>query len=365
MLVKSEDKPQTQTSRAPIWQRFAPSPRRMGMIILALFYTLCLTGGFLAPYNYRTQSRETPFLPPSRIHFFDARGVFHARPFIYRAKLTDPLNFGYTEDRSQPFPLQFFVRGEDYEFLGLIPASLHLFGVAATDKAPRAHVLGTDGLGRDLLARLLQGGMISLLVGPLGLLLAYLAGIAIGAAAGWRGGRVDAALMRLAEIMMSLPTLLLILAIRASFPLSVTPTQVALMMLTIFTFVGWAEVARLTRGLVAAERRRDYIAAAIACGASDWRVLLRHILPNIGTPLLVQFALGVPTYILAEIALSYLGVGVQEPGASWGGILAEATELSVLKNYPWMMTPALFVFFTAMAFQLLGERENAWSQPEL
>lgn len=331
------------------------SARRTGLVLLLAFYALSLIGGFIAPYNFRTQARQTPFLPPTRLHFFDEQNGFHLRPFIYQPKLVDALNFSYEEDRTQPYPLRFFVRGESYELCGLFTVNVHLFGAAGGAAVPRVHLLGTDGLGRDVLARLLYGGQVSLLVGPLGLLLAYLLGVSIGATAGWYGGRTDALLMRAADVMLSLPTLVLILALRAAFPLSVTPAQVAMLMLVIFAVVGWAEVARLTRGLVMARKQLDYVAAAVASGARDARIVTRHILPNISTPLLTQFAISAPTFILAEIALSYLGVGVQEPSASWGTLLADATDLTVLKNYLWMMTPALFVFLTALAFHLLGE----------
>jgi peptide/nickel transport system permease protein len=333
--------------------------QRVGLALLILFYLLALLGGFLAPYNFRSQSRATPFLPPTRIHFFDEQGAFHPRPFIYRPQLTDPLMFGYGEDRTRRYPLTFFARGESYELFGLFISSWHLLGVEGGESAPRLHLLGTDGLGRDLLARVLYGGQVSLIVGPFGLLLAYLIGVSIGALSGYYGGVIDTLLMRAADVTMSLPTLVLILALRAAFPLSISPREAAMMMLIIFAAVGWAEVARITRNLVAAERRRDYVAAAIIGGTRDVRIIARHILPNVSTPLLTQFAISAPSFILAEIALSFLGVGVQEPSASWGTLLADAQDISVLKNYLWVTTPALFIFLTALAFHLLGERDTA------
>jgi peptide/nickel transport system permease protein len=340
--------------------------KRIGLAILAVLYLLSLCGGFLAPYNHRSQAKDTPFLPPTRIRFIDAQGDFHFRPFIYRPRITDRLMFAYDEDTSQSYPLRFFVRGESYHWFGVIESNWHLIGVedppatarGTVPTAPRLHWLGTDNLGRDVLARLLYAGQISLVIGPVGLLLAYLLGVSLGAISGYFGGFVDSALMRAAEIVMSLPTLILILAFRAAFPLSVTPRQVATMMITIFAAVGWAEVARLTRNLALAERVKDYVTSAISLGASNVRIIARHVLPNITTPLLTQFALTAPTFILAEITLSFLGVGVQEPSASWGTMLADAKELSVLKNYWWMLVPVACVFLTALAFQLLGERES-------
>jgi peptide/nickel transport system permease protein len=332
--------------------------KRIGLAILAVLYLLSLFGGFLAPYNHHSQAKDTPFLPPTRIHFVAAQGGFHFRPFIYRPRITDRLMFAYDEDASQSYPLRFFVRGESYHWLGVIESNWHLLGVEGRETAPRLHLLGTDNLGRDVFARLLYAGQISLVIGPVGLLLAYLLGVGLGAVSGYFGGWLDAALMRAAEIVMSLPTLILILAFRAAFPLSVTPRQVAVMMITIFAAVGWAEVARLTRNLALAERVKDYVTSAISLGASNVRIIARHVLPNLTTPLLTQFALTAPTFILAEITLSFLGVGVQEPSASWGTMLAAAKDLSVLKNYWWMLVPVACVFLTALAFQLLGERKE-------
>lgn len=333
--------------------------KQIGLTILAVLYLLSLFGGFIAPYNHRSQAKGTPFLPPTRIHFFDEQGTFHLRPFVYRPRITDRLLFAYDEERTQSHPLRFFVRGERYDWLGVMESSWHLVGVAGGENAPRLHLLGTDGLGRDVLARLLYAGQISLVIGPIGLLLAYLIGVSLGAFSGYFGGLLDSVLMRAAEIVMSLPTLILILAFRAAFPLSVTPRQVAMMMLTIFAAVGWAEVARLTRNLALAERVKDYVTSAVSLGANHARIVARHILPNIRTPLLTQFALTAPTFILAEITLSFLGVGVQEPNASWGTMLADAKELSVLKNYWWMLVPVGCVFLTALAFQLIGEARGS------
>ncbi len=330
----------------------------MGLAILATLYLLSLFGGFLTPYNHRSQAKETPFLPPTRLHFFDAQGGFHPRPFIYRPRITDRLMFLYDEERTQTYPVRFFVRGESYHWFGFIESNWHLLGIEGSENVPRLHWLGTDGLGRDVLARLLYAGQISLVIGPIGLLLAYLIGICVGALSGYFGGLLDSVLMRAAEVVMSLPTLILILAFRAAFPLSVTPRQVATMMITIFAAVGWAEVARLTRNLALAERVKDYVTSAVSLGANNVRIIARHVLPNIRTPLLTQFALTAPTFILAEITLSFLGVGVQEPSASWGTMLADAKDLSVLKNYWWMLVPVVCVFLTALAFQLIGERRE-------
>lgn len=340
------------------WRFLLRGSKQFGWGLLALLYLLSLLGGFLAPYNHHSQAKDTPFLPPTRVHFVDAQGGFHLRPFIYRPRITDRLLFAYDEERTQGYPLRFFVRGESYHWFGLFASDWHLLGIEGGETAPRLHLLGTDNLGRDVWARLLSAGQLSLLIGPVGLLLAYLIGVSLGALAGYFGGVADSVLMRAAEVVMSLPTLILILAFRAAFPLSVTPRQVATMMITIFAAVGWAEVARLTRNLALAERGKDYVTAALSLGAGPLRVIARHVLPNLRTPLLTQFALTAPTFILAEVTLSFLGVGVQSPSVSWGTMLEEAKDLSVLRNYWWMLVPVAGVFLTALAFQLLGENRG-------
>ena len=179
------------------------SKRVAGFSILIALYLLSLFGGFIAPYNHRSQAKDTPYLPPTRIHFFDENNSMHIRPFIYKPRMIDRLNFGYEEDRTQMYPLKFFVRGDGYDLFGLIPASLHLAGVSENSSTnPKLHFLGTDGLGRDVLARLLYAGQLSLIIGPFGLLLAYFIGVSLGAISGFFGGITHSILMRAAEIVM-------------------------------------------------------------------------------------------------------------------------------------------------------------------
>jgi peptide/nickel transport system permease protein len=315
---------------------------------------------FLAPYDYRAQSRREPLAPPVSIHFRDAGGGWHLRPFIYARRLVDPLEQRYEEDGERAYPLAFFARGSAYKLCGLFETNVHLFGVQGAEQpppdAPRVQLLGTDKLGRDRLSRLLRGARFSLVVGPLGMLLASALGILLGCLAGYGGRWLDALLMRAADVMMALPVLVLILAARAAFPLELPPMRAALLLITIFLAVGWAEMARLVRGLVLALKRREFVMAASALGLSRTRILFRHILPNAARPLLVQMTLMLPFFLLTETALSFLGVGLQEPEASWGNMLAEAADMTLLRNHPFeLLSPALTIFIFVLGVRLLGD----------
>lgn len=352
----SESGSNTTPPRRSFWRR---RPKLLaGLVVTGLFVISAIFADFLAPYDYREQSLRTPMAPRTTLHFRDARGAMQLRPFVYPQRMIDPLERTYAEDTAQSFPVRFFVRGHRYRLFGLIPSERHLFGVEGmTNNAPvHVNLLGTDALGRDRWSRLLIAARFSLLVGPLGALLAALLGVALGALAS-QGGRVlDGVLMRAADAMMALPALVLILAARAAFPLELPPWRAAMLMIGIFIAVGWAEVARLSRGLINAVRQREYILAARALGLSGPRIFWRHILPNVSRPLVVQFTIILPTFLLAETALSFLGVGLQEPEASWGNMLAEASDITVLQAQPLVhLAPAVAILILVMGVRLISD----------
>ena len=271
----------------------------------------------------------------------------------------------YVEDRSKAFPIDLFARAGTYSVLGLFSSDVHLFGVASEGETepPRLLLLGSDELGRDRFSRLVYAVRFSLIVAPLGTLLATLIGILIGIVSGYAPRLVDSFLMGTADTMLSLPTLILILAARAAFPLELPPLSAAFLLVMIFAFTGWAEIARVARGLVVAVRQREFVLAARASGVTETRILFRHILPNIASPIVTQATLMLPAFLLYEVALSFLGVGLQEPEPSLGNMLTAASDLTRLQNEPGLvLSPAIVIFLFVLAVRLAkpGDSDSAY-----
>lgn len=327
-----------------------------GWLVLGLFALSAVFAGFLAPYDPSAQSRSEPSAPATRIHFSGLTPIIHPR------RVEDPLRRTYTEDTSVAFPVGLFVRGYSYKLLAIAETDVHLFGVRSTSgSAPRINLLGTDQLGRDRFSRLLYAVRFSLIIALIGLLVACLVGISIGGVSGYAGRLVDTFLMGATDAMLALPTLILILGVRAAFPLELPMTRAALLLLLIFGLTGWAEMARLTRGLVLSFQKREFVVAAVALGVSQTRVLFRHILPNILPSLRTRAFLLLPTFLLAEVALSYLGVGVQEPEPSLGNMLTAASDLDQLRSQPFsVLSPALAVLLFTLGVRLIGRSERAY-----
>jgi len=309
------------------------------LIALAVLHGIIGCAGFFAPYDPAEQDRERPYLPPMKIRMVDTAGHFHFRPFFYGVHLGDGTFDQFEESTDQVVPLQFLVSGARYRLLGLMPCQKHLFGAPAS----RIYLLGSDAYGRDQLSRILYGGQISLLSGLLGAGLTLFFGLLIGAAAGFFGGWKDGLLMRVAELFMALPWLYLLLALRAFLPLSVSPLRAFFLIIVVIGAVGWARPARLVRGVVLSAKERDYVRAARGFGAKNGYLLRRHILPETSSVILTQAAILVPQFVLAEMTLSFLGLGVPEPVPTWGSLLASLQQYSVLVSYWWMYLPALAI----------------------
>lgn len=301
--------------------------------ILIALHLIVIVGGPIGPYDYADQNRNYPFAPPTRIHFIDADGRFHLRPFVYGTRSPE-----YVEDRKQLFPIRFLCRSTKYRVAGSWTASTHLFGV---DEPGRIFLLGTDQYGRDQFSRLLRGGQISLFAGLLAGALSIGLGLVLGAMAGYYGRVTDEVVMRVAELFTVLPWLYLLLAVKAFMPLNVDPATGFLLVIAVIGIVGWARPARLVRGIVLSAKERNYVIAAHGFGASNLYIFRRHILPQAMGVALAQATLLVPRYCLSEMTLSFLGLGVNEPVPSWGNMLASLQHYHVLISYWWMFLPAV------------------------
>ncbi len=328
------------------------------LVALVLLHGIVVFAGFFAPYDPVEQDRKSPYLPPMRFHLVDAHGHLHVRPFVYSLRLREGSFDQYEEDPAQPHPLKFFLPGARYRLLGFLPCRMHLFGAEGT----RIYFLGSDAYGRDQLSRFLVGGQVSLAAGLLGAGLTLFIGLCIGAVAGYYGGWSDNVLMRLAELFLALPWLYLLFALRAFLPLAVSPLEAFFLIIAVIGAVGWARPARLVRGVVLSAKERDFVRAARGFGATNGYLLRRHILPETSSVLLTQAAILIPQFVLAEMAFSFLGLGVPEPLPSWGNLLSSLQQYSVLVSYWWMYLPSLIMVPFFLGYLGLASSLQEWGE---
>ncbi len=315
-------------------------PVRMSVVVLAVFYTAALFAPFFAPYDYAEQNRQFPNCPPARVHVnppsaWASEGMLYSHTYVLAAGAGR--RYAETDEK---VPLAWFTRG-----------SL----LTTRDPSARVFLLGTDGLGRDLFSRIVYGSRISLTVGLLGVAISFAIGLAVGAVAGYVGGRFDDVVMRATEVLMSLPSFYFLLALAAVIPPSLSSAQTFLMIVVIMSFIRWAGFARIIRGMVCSIRELDYVQSARALGAGRARIILRHVIPSTFGYTIVAATLSIPGFILGESALSLLGLGIQEPDASWGNLLADAQNVQSIAQFPWILSPGVFIFLTIMAFNFLGD----------
>ena len=320
--------------------------------MLGVFYFIALFGQFFAPFDYQDQNPQginASFHPPMKVRFRDAiTNEYSIAPFVYATKYQDG---EWLPDPTKKLPLRFFIHGTPYKLWNVIPLNVHFVGA---EDGP-IFLLGTDDFGRDYLSRLIYGAMISLSVGFIGIIITFVIGMLVGGIAGFYGGRIDDVIMRVCEIIMSVPDFYLLLALAAALPPTLNPVAVYLLIIVILSFVGWAGMARIIRGMVLSVREREYVEAGRALGLSDFKLITRHVLPSTFSYAIIAATMSVPGYILSESGLSFLGLGIRDPMASWGNMLAAAQNLTTLTTRFWILAPAVAIFLTTMAFNLLGD----------
>lgn len=322
------------------------------LAVLAVLYCGALFAPFFAPYRITAQNLDTPYHPPSSYTWKD--GGLHVK-LLEKEAVGSP-TYVHTEDRTAA--VHWFAKSEPYKLLGLIPMERKLFQLETDDPGARIYLLGSDDTGRDIFSRLLHGSQISLSIGFIGISITLILGFIVGSLAGYYGGTVDFVSMRLVELLMSIPALYLLLALRSALmnP-DFSPTQVYMVIVVILSVIGWAGTARIIRGMTLSIRNRSFVLAAESMGQSVPRILIKHILPNLASYLLVAATLAIPGYILAEAALSFLGLGISEPSASWGLMLkqSQGNMIVFFMNFWWMLTPGFAIFITVIAYNVLGD----------
>ena len=327
---------------------------RIAFLVLAFIYFCLFFADIIAPYTKDYTDRQLSYVPPSPVFTIDENGKF-SRPYTYNYKReydAELMQTVFKLDRSKKYYLKFFARGEEYDFLGAIPMDRHLVTV---DSDGRLYLLGGDINGRDVFSRLLFGGRISMTIGFLALLVLFPIGLLYGGISGYFGGITDTLMMRLAEAVMSIPSFYLLIILAAILPSNMTSTQRLILIVVILALIGWAGFARVVRGMVLSIKNQEFVQSAKMIGASNLRIIIREILPQTTSYVIVAMTLSVPSYILSESGLSFLGLGIQQPDASWGNILKEAQEYMNILYRPWLLTPGFLIFVAVLSFNLIGD----------
>jgi peptide/nickel transport system permease protein len=355
---EEEDKIFVASQAQLIWWKFRKHKMAvLSAVVILLLYGMGLFCEFIAPYDPSQFFVQYRLAPPTSIHIRDREGRWQ-RPFIYattHSKDPETLRDIYETDYETQYPIRFFARTNEYRFWGLFPANLHLFGLDVDRDVQGVFLLGTDRMGRDVFSRLAYGARLSLSVGLVGIALSFCLGILLGGISGYYGGVIDTLIQRLIEFIRGLPTLPLWMSLSAALPgdWSIIRTYFAIGI--ILSLVGWTGLARVIRGRFLSMREEDFVMAARLVGAKELRIILRHMLPSFWSHIIASLSLSIPGMILGETGLSFIGLGLRPPAISWGILLQDAQQVSVLANAPWLLIPGGFVILTVIVFNFFGD----------
>lgn len=326
----------------------------VSLVLLGLLYLGAVFAEFVSPYLATERFDGYQQAPPMRIHWIGPNGL--QRPFVFPFDKTlnqDTFKYEFTENRAEIYPIRFFVPGSEYKFWGLWKTNIRLFGTGV--KEVPVLLFGADELGRDIFSRTIYGSRISLSIGLVGVALSFLLGVVLGGLSGYFGGTIDEAIQRLIDFLISIPQLPFWMALSAALPRDWPVLRTYFAITLILSIVSWSGLARVVRGKLLALREEDYALAAQAAGASQPRIIFRHLLPGFTSHLIVSLTLAVPGSILGETTLSFLGLGMQPPAVSWGVLLRDAQDLVAVALQPWRLIPAVFVIVTVLLFNFVGD----------
>ena len=362
------------------WKRLRKNPlAQFGALLLLMFYLSAIAAELVAPYDPYISQPDGALLPPTQVYWNNQNGKFigpHVYPTTQGAVDVETGDRELKVDRSKPSPIRLFVQGDDYRFLQIrlplptqfsltdpkfeeielfpgISGNLRLFGTTGDGKF---NLLGTDEQARDQFSRLVYGGRISLSIGLVGIVIAFPLGMLVGGISGYTGGWLDSVLMRFVEVLMTIPEIYLLVALAAVLPPGLTSAERFLLIILITSFIRWAGLARVIRGQVLSIKEQEFVQAARSMGGRPLYIIVRHVLPQTATYIIISATLSIPSFIVAESVLSLIGLGIQQPDPSWGNMLTLATNASILVLQPWLIwPPALLIILTVLAFNLLGD----------
>jgi peptide/nickel transport system permease protein len=356
-VVEKEDRSMYATQWQLIWWKFRKHKLALASsVALILLYLSAIFADFVAPYGPQQRFEGQQQQPPTQIYWFN-QGSFIG-PHVYPTKRkADPktFKFSFVPDETRPMPIRLFVRGEPYKMLGFIEGDLHLIGTGTGKDVPPLFLFGTDRLGRDIFSRSFHAARISLSIPFVGIILTFIVGLALGGISGYFGGIIDEVIQRIIDFIQSVPTIPLWIALASALPRDWSTEKTFLAITVILSAVGWTGLARVTRGKLLQLREEDYTLAAQCAGASEARIIFRHLLPGFTSHLIVSLTNAVPGSILGETALSFIGLGMQPPAVSWGVLLQQAQDLVAIAQQPWLMIPAIFVILTGLLFSFVGD----------
>jgi peptide/nickel transport system permease protein len=330
-----------------------------GFVTVAI-YLVAVFAPFLAPGSGQKTNADYTYAPPQALRFDTGTGLY-VHPYTFKQD-PETLALSFEADEGKKVPVGFFVKGEPYELLGFIPWDRHLIG-PENPGGPPMYLLGTDSVGRDLLSRIIRGTTVSMSIGLVGVLLSLVLGVVLGGVSGYVGGRTDTVIQRVIEIIMSIPTIPLWMALFAAVPASWSQLERYFALTVVISLVGWTGMAREVRGKFFAVRGEEYVMAATADGAGRLRIMFRHMLPSFTSHIIANLSLSIPSVILAETALSFIGLGLQTPMISWGVLLQEAQNIRAVSTAPWMLIPGIAVVVTVLAMNFFGDGLRDASDP--
>ena len=327
----------------------------LAFIVLLILYLLIAFADFFAIYPSTYSNRKLAYQPPSKIYILDKDNKLK-KPYVYNYIKTfnqNTLSIEYKQDRENQYKIKFFSHGYEYKLFNLIKTDIHL--ISKPDDC-NLFLLGTDIGGHDVYSRLFFGGQISLTIGFLALLISFPIGAIYGGVSGYLGGIYDKILMRISEAIMSIPGFYLLIILASILPSNMNSQQRFTLITAILALIGWAGFSRVIRGMVLSVKNQEYIKSIETIGASKKRIILKHILPQTSSYIIIAITLSVPSYILAESGLSFLGLGIQLPDASWGNMLREAQEFANILYRPWLLVPGILIFIAVLSFNVLGDK---------